>query len=225
MNRFIVFSLLVFLGQASACYALPQRLIIALDGVGYRDMKALQEGVASTNAWGRVVYRQAFATNEGYFPVSRLVSTFPSTSDVAWTDIFGDRPLPGYQRTYYSSAANSEVVMNGLTTTVEHERQMDWETEDNVVRSMGYLQPGPTFNYELLQMGIEFLNASDTNRDYYVYVRSSDDAQHMDQDILAMLCALDKKIQDVRAQYKASEGHDLQVVILSDHGHNHAGRG
>ena len=79
--------------------ALPDRLVLGLDGVAYRDMKALQAGVQYTNIWGTRVPLQAFSPGEGYFPVGRLVSTFPSTSDVAWTDIFGDRPLPGYQRT------------------------------------------------------------------------------------------------------------------------------
>src|SRR6516225_5067737 len=62
-------------------YALPRRLVLALDGVSYRDMKALQEGMTYKDAKGKQVHLQAF--NEGYFPVSRNVSTFPSTSDVA----------------------------------------------------------------------------------------------------------------------------------------------
>lgn len=225
MNRVIFFLLLVFSAFVSTSRALPQRLVIALDGIAYRDMKALQQGVTYTNAWGSVIFRHAFTTNEGYFPVSRLVSTFPSTSDVAWTDIFGDRPLPGYQRTFFSTAANSQIAYNGLTTTVEHERQMNWETDDNFVRSMGYLQSGTTFKFELQQMIKGFLNAQGTNANYYVYIRSSDDAQHMDQDILLMLCTLDGQLQDLSANYAASQGHDLQIVILSDHGHNHAGRG
>ena len=72
--------------------ALPKRLIIGLDGISYRDMKALQEGVTYKDTHGFQFHRQAF--HQGYFPVSRLISTFPSTSDVAWTDIFGDRPCP-----------------------------------------------------------------------------------------------------------------------------------
>ena len=120
---FLLFAL-QFLPSASLA-ALPRRLILALDGVSYRDMKALQEGVTYKDLKGRRFHRQAF--NEGYFPVSRNVSTFPSTSDVAWTEVFGDRPLPGYQRTYYSTAANSEIVENGVTTSMEHERQMQWQ--------------------------------------------------------------------------------------------------
>src|SRR5580692_1168658 len=125
MKRLIVFLLLIFQACVSTCRALPQRLIITLDGISYRDLKALQEGTADTNGWGTVVHRRAFTSEEGYFPVSRMISTFPSTSDVAWTDIFGNRPNPGYQRTYFSVAANSIVWVNGLTSTIEHERQMD----------------------------------------------------------------------------------------------------
>src|ERR1700743_1847798 len=93
-------------------HALPARLVLALDGVAYRDMQALQAGVTRTNFFGHTYQLRAFTSQEGYFPVSRMISTFPSASDVAWTDIFGDRPLPGYQRTYFSVAANSMITLN-----------------------------------------------------------------------------------------------------------------
>jgi hypothetical protein len=205
--------------------ALPARLVLALDGIAYRDMKTLQAGVANTNFLGMVSHRQAFSSQEGYFPVSRMISTFPSTSDVAWTDIYGDRPLPGYQRTYFSAAANSLISNNGVTTTIEHERQMDWQVESSFMRSMGYIYSFHTFEYEIHELAQNFLNTRSTNADYYAYVRSSDDAQHLDRDITSMLCLLDKQLQEMRARYQAREGHDLQILILSDHGHNHAGSG
>ena len=186
-------------------------------------MRALQEGVTYTNTWGRRLHRQAFSPDEGYFPVSRLVSTFPSTSDVAWTDIFGDRPLPGYQRTYFSAAANSQIVINGITTTMEHEAQMNWELENNFFRTMGYVYPVHTFEHEMHEMIKGFWNATDNDGSYYVYIRATDDAQHLDRDIFAMLCMLDDQLQEMRARYKTQEGRDLQILILSDHGHNHAG--
>lgn len=225
MNKLVIFLLLAFQAFVSTGLALPQRLVIAIDGIAYRDVEALQKGVNETNAWGTVVHRQAFTLTEGYYPVSRLISTFPSTSDVAWTDIFGNRPLPGYQRTYFSVAANSEIFINGLTSTVEHERQMDWQAQNNFVRSMGYINSVTTYEYELRALARDFFDRKDTNACYYIYIRSSDDAQHMGRDILSMLCMLDKALQDMRARYKAMEGHDLQILILSDHGHNHAGRG
>jgi hypothetical protein len=36
---------------------------------------------------------------------------------------------------------------------------------------------------------------------------------------------LDQKLRELRTRYKASEGRDLEILILSDHGHNHAGPG
>src|SRR5208283_1278329 len=114
--------------------------------------KALQGGIICTNFWGRPFRRQAFTTDEGYFPVSRMISTFPSASDVAWTEIFGDRPLPGYQRTYFSAAANSQISINGVTTSVEHERQMNCQVENGFIRSMGYIYSVHTFEYEMREM-------------------------------------------------------------------------
>ncbi len=205
--------------------ALPARLVLALDGVSYRDLKALQAGMTATNFWGKPGHRQAFTAEEGYFPVSRMVSTFPSASDVAWTDIFGDRPLPGYQRTYFSEAANSEISINGVTTTMEHERQMDWQVQNGFLRAMGYLFPRHTYDYELHGMAENFWKTTSQRANYYVYIRASDDAQHLDRNIFDMLCRLDKTLQAMRARYRAHAGRDLQIVILSDHGHNHAGRG
>lgn len=188
-------------------------------------MQALQAGITRTNFWGKRYELRAFTTNEGYFPVSRMISTFPSTSDVAWTDIFGDRPLPGYQRTYYSQAANSQVSINGVTTTMEHERQMNWQVQDGFLRAMGYLFPFHMYQYEVHEMIKHFRDTGNDGGNYYAYVRASDDAQHMGRDIFKMLCALDRQLQELRRDYRRQEGHDLEIVILSDHGNNHAGRG
>jgi len=204
---------------------LPAQLVLALDGVAYRDLQALQTGISRTNFFGRVRQLRAFTAEEGYFPVSRMISTFPSTSDVAWTDIFGDRPLPGYQRTYYSAAADSVIVLNGVTSTVEHERQMDWQVQNGMLRALGYLFPAHTFRYEMHELTVNFWKSTGPERNYYFYSRASDDAQHLDRDILSLLCELDRRLQKLRADYQARTGRDLQIVILSDHGHNHAGRG
>lgn len=208
-----------------ACQALPARLVLALDGVAYRDLQALQAGVRRTNFWGQTRVLRAFTADEGYFPVSRMVSTFPSASDVAWTDIFGDRPLPGYQRTYYCAGANALVAVNGVTTTMEHERQMDWQLQNGFLRAMGYMFPVHTLRHETHGLITHFWQTTSQERDYYAYFRASDDAQHLDRDILVLLCGLDRELQQLRARYQAREGHDLEIVILSDHGHNHAGRG
>jgi hypothetical protein len=213
----------VALTLATNAAALPKRLVLAIDGVSYRDMKALQEGVTCQDSHGKQVHRQAF--NDGYFPVSRNVSTFPSTSDVAWTDILGDRPLPGYQRTYFSTAVNSLFSVNSVTSSMEYERQMDCEVEDGFLRALGYVAPLHMFRYELHEMVTHFLESSNKTNTYYAYLRSTDDAQHLSGDILGMLCVLDEQLKQLRAVYRAREGRELEVLILSDHGNNHAGAG
>jgi hypothetical protein len=205
--------------------ASPTRLVLAVDGVAYRDLAALQAGVIHTNFLGWKTLRRAFTAEEGYYPVSRMISTFPSTSDVAWTDIFGDRPLPGYQRTYYSEAANEEVSINGVTTTMEHERQMDYQLQNGIFRALGYLHPVDTYRLEMFNALRAFRRTRSERSDFYVYLRSTDDAQHLDRDIMKLLCDLDQKLQRLRAAYRAENGRDLEIVLLSDHGHNHAGRG
>jgi len=203
--------------------ALPQRLVVAIDGVAYRDMKALQEGVTYTDPSGKRVHRQAF--NEGYFPVSCNVSTFPSTSDVAWTDIFGDRPLPGYQRIYFSRAANSQLSVNVFTSTMEYERQMHCEVEGGFRRALSYVNPLFMFKFELRQMINGFLQSTNGSDTYYAYLRSTDDTQHLAHDIFAVLCTLDEQLKKLRACYRAREGCELEILILSDHGNNHGGEG
>src|SRR5262249_12917887 len=96
-------ALLCTLGVLAQAQALPQRLVLCLDGVSWRDVKALQEGVV-TNEHGHQRGTRVFAFAQGYYPVSRLISTFPSCSDVAWTEMLGNHPLPGYQRSYFDAS-------------------------------------------------------------------------------------------------------------------------
>lgn len=201
--------------------ALPKRLILLVDGIPFSDAQVLQQGLPYTDYKGRQFRRQAF--HRGYFPVSRMISTFPSASDVAWTEMFGDRPLPGYQRTYFSTAANRLIVINPLTTTMEHERQMTWQVESSLIRTLGYVYPRHTYKYELHDLFKQFLRAQDKGDYFYAYIRTTDDAQHLSVDIQAFLCVLDEKLEALRARYRKQEGRELEILLLSDHGNNKAG--
>ncbi len=197
--------------------------MLLLDGVSYRDVKALQAGVTYTDPHGRQFTRQGF--HQGYFPASRLISTFPSASDVAWTEILGNRPLPGYQRTYFSAATGSEIYQNGVTTSMEYELQMHWQEENGTRRKFGYLRPNATFKHEIRELVKNFLQTRDGGETFYGLIRASDDAQHTSGDILALLCFLDDELTKLGKCYEASEGRKLEILILSDHGNNHAGAG
>lgn len=204
--------------------ALPSRLVLLLDGVSYSDVRALQEEVVFKTAGGRQTERPAF--QQGYFPASRLISTFPSISDIAWAEILGNDPPPGYQRTYFNAAAGSQVSLNGVTGLMDYEKQMSWHLQGNFRRTMSYSAPRRTFKYELNQVIEGFLqsNGEATNY-YYALINGTDIAQHSWGDIRLMLCMLDEKLEKLRATYRAREGKELEILILSDHGNDGAGRG
>src|SRR5436190_24261112 len=98
--------------------SLPSRLVLLVDGVSYRDVKALQGGTGSDSAGNK----RERAFQGGYFPASRLISTFPSISDTSWPEILGIDPPPGYQRTYFNSATGSEESINGVTKLAGYEQ-------------------------------------------------------------------------------------------------------
>lgn len=203
--------------------ALPGRLILCVDGVSYRDVFALQHGVTYKDNHGWMYHRQAF--NQGYFPVSRLISTFPSISDPSWSEILGDQPPPGYQRTYFDATRDSVVSLNGITSSEEYEEQMTWQMQGGFHRMMGYAAPQRAFRYEVNTIIKDFLNTRDGRTNYYALIHTTDSAQHLSGDIFSMLSTLDEKLQQLRAVYRASEGKELEILLLSDHGNNHAGGG
>lgn len=222
--RAVLLVVLAILGSEMCCAGLPKRLVLAVDGVPFRDMQALQQGITYRNSKNRIVRCHAF--HRGYFPATRVISTYPSASDVAWTDVFGGKPLPGYQRTYFNKAANRKIVQNGVTTTMEYEHEMDWQEQGSFHRTMGYVRPLEAFKREVRQLARNFLSATNHHDDtFYVLMRSTDDAQHLAGDILELMCALDRKLEEIRAEYRAREGRELELVIMSDHGNNHAGAG
>jgi hypothetical protein len=84
------------------------------------------------------------------------------------------------------------------------------------------MYPVHTYAYEIHETIRYFWNDTNSDGNFYVYIRATDDAQHLDRDLFDMLCSLDEQLQDMRARYKKQEGRDLEILIISDHGHNHA---
>jgi hypothetical protein len=205
--------------QAAEGRILPTRLVLCLDGVAWQDINALQAGVALDKRGHQVA---AFKT---YLPVSRLISTFPSCSDVAWTEMFGNEPLPGYTRSYFDNSTSQFVVLNGVTSTVKYERQMHFQEENGWVRSRGYAFPNHEFKKEMQDFLHDFKYDSAGIDTYYAMLRTTDSAQHLSADIVRILHELDENLRQLQMEYRAQMGRDLEILILSDHGSNKAGPG
>lgn len=191
-------------GPTTERYA--DRLVLALDGLDYRDIAA--------------------ARARGLFPSfrapSRLVSTFPSISDIAWHDIFGLVPPAGYQRVYYSAARNTMVggTLDAIRP-IEFEERMDLAFSAKLHHLGAYLMSGPISKREVNIATERFFDIHG-RRTVYVYNVGPDALQHTRGNLDAYLTHLSKKLEALSTEYRARVGHALEIVIVSDHGHNHA---
>lgn len=184
--------------------AIASRLVLALDGVDYRDVMAARE-------------RGLFAA---FRTPSRLVSTFPSISDIAWHDIFGVLPPRGYQRIYYSNAQNA-IIGNALDAIkpIEYEERMDLAFGTKLHHLGAYLMSGTVSRREVNVAVDRFFDIHGREA-VYVYNVGPDALQHTRGDLAAYLAHLDKRLVELQREYRSRTGRELEIAVLSDHGHN-----
>lgn len=185
---------------------IANRLVLALDGVDYRDITAARA-------------RGLFAS---FRPPSRLVSTFPSISDIAWHDILGVQPPPGYQRIFYSARQNAVVgELLDAITPIEYERRMDLAFGLKLHHLAAYLMSDQVARQEVDVDVRQFLSRGGRPT-IYAYNVGPDALQHTRGDLASYLAHLDAKLIALQREYRRRTGRDLELVILSDHGHNRA---
>lgn len=185
---------------------LARRLVLALDGVDYRDIVRARE-------------RGLFGS---FRPPSRLISTFPSISDISWHEIFGVQPPRGYQRIFYS-AAHNEVVGAALDAIrpIEFEDRMDMAFGAKFHHLGAYLISNTIAKHEVDVAVGDFFKFSGRST-VYVYNVGPDALQHTRGDLDKYLAHLDKKLIELQHEYRERTGTPLEIVVLSDHGHNRA---
>lgn len=183
-----------------------RRLVLALDGIDYRDIVAARE-------------RGLFA---GFREPSRLISTFPSISDIAWHEIFGVQAPRGYQRIYYS-AAHNEVIGVALDAIrpIEFEDRMDMAFGAKFHHLGAYLISNTIAKHEIDVVVGDFFKFADRNT-IYVYNVGPDALQHTRGDLAKYLDHLDQKLEELQAKYLQRTARALEIVVVSDHGHNRA---
>ncbi len=183
---------------------LAKRLVLALDGVDYRDIAAARE-------------RGLFA---GFRPPSRLISTFPSISDISWHDIFGVLPPRGYQRIFYSNGQN-DVIGGALDAIrpIEFEDRMDMAFGTKFHHLSAYIASNTVARNEIDVATRDFFRVSGRST-VYVYNVGPDALQHTRGNLIEYLTHLDTKLTWLQGEYRRRTGRDLEIVVLSDHGHN-----
>ena len=191
--------------SAASANPYATRLVLALDGIDYRDLMAARD-------------RGLFAS---FHTPSRLISTFPSISDIAWHEILGVLPPRGYQRIYYSNALQ-DVVGQTLDAIkpIEFEDRMDMAFGAKFHHLGAYLISNTVSRREVDVDVSDFFKIRNRPT-VYEYNVGPDALQHTNGDLEGYLTHLDRRITQLEAEYRARTGRDLEIVVLSDHGNNH----
>lgn len=182
----------------------PQRLVLALDGIPYDVFTELQE--------------QGYFTDFG--PAARMVSTFPSLSDVAFAVIGGSEPPDGYQYMRFDAEQNKVVgnTLGALSGRVRPSMAADTKGHSSVYRMIGYVAAYHVTLREMRRIGREMLGSR--NQTFVAYLEESDALLHVGgrHGARKFLIRLDAYLQDLQDRVRARTGRQLLVDIVSDHG-------
>jgi len=192
------------LSQALSPDGLPRRLVLAVDGIPFDVFVELQR--------------------EGHFaafhPASRMVSTFPALSDVAFAQIEGSVPPSGYQTRHFDPEANRVVGNNvgALSERAHPKISSDAPSHSVPHRIYGYVAPMRVARSELHEIGAALL---DSRKDTFVaYLGTSDAVLHLygRDGARAFLLEVDAYLATLEAQVRARSGRGLKIDLVSDHG-------
>lgn len=182
----------------------PQRLVLALDGVPYQLFVDLQK-------------QGHFAS---YHPAARMVSTFPSLTDVSFAAI-GGGPLPdGYQHMRFDTLQNKVVgnTLGSLSSRAHPNLQADSSSHASWHRMIGYMAAYHLALHDLNEIGRDVLRSR--KQTFIAYLEDTDALLHVEGRPGAekFLLHLDVFLQDLQAKVRARTGRELLVDIVSDHG-------
>jgi hypothetical protein len=182
-----------------------RRLIIMVDGVPHGVMDSL---------WQAGRFRS-------FGSPSRMISSFPSLTGVAFREIWGEAPTRGYEDRYFDRGQNR--VAGGLLDHVfraeDHagfHRRVDLKL-NNVAAGLAYLVPMTMARQELNGLRRKVAARMVWDSVIVAYFVSTDALAHRTpEDLPKLLLEIEDFVNDVRAVSRP----DLEVVLFSDHGND-----
>jgi type I phosphodiesterase/nucleotide pyrophosphatase len=186
----------------------PRRLLLCLDGVPHKLIE---------QAKGRGLF-------DSFRSPTRLLSPFPTMTNVALSAMLGASPPAGYESLYFDRAAGE--LRGGIR------KYLGRRTPDKIPSSymddLDYQEPLP-FEFLIyvapekiwradMQRFRERFRTAPQNRDYFAFLKATDGLLHAQgPDRLAIaLESLDKILREIQ-QYC---GDETEIVMFSDHGMN-----
>lgn len=186
----------------------PRRLLLGLDGVPHK----LIEGDR-----GRGLF-------DSFSSPARLLSPFPTMTNVALSAMFGATPPAGYESLYFDRKARE--LRGGIGKYIG--RRTPDKVPSSYMDELDYQEPLP-FEFLIyvapekvwradMQRFRERFKAAPQNRDYFAFLKATDGLLHAQGParLAVALESLDKILKEIRSYC----GDETEIVMFSDHGMN-----
>ena len=186
----------------------PRRLLLCLDGVPHKLIEAAR-------------HRGLF---DAFGPPSRLLSPFPTMTNVALSAMLGATPPAGYESLYFDRSARE--LRGGIRKYIG--RRTPDKIPSSYMDDLDYQEPLP---FEFLiyvapesvwraDMGKfrERFRGAPADRDYFAFLKATDGLLHSQGParLGVALESLDKILREIREHC----GSETEIVMFSDHGMN-----
>jgi hypothetical protein len=188
--------------------ARPRRLLLCLDGVPHGVMLAAKS-------------RGLF---EEFGPPSRLLSPFPTMTNIALSTMLRASPPIGYESIYFNREARE--IRRGIRNYIgrrtpekapsSYMDELDYQ-EPLAFEFLVYVTPETIWQADMRRFRQAFSSAPRT-RDYFAFLKGTDGLLHIRglERLEVALQSLDHILRDVRAFC----GAETEIMIFSDHGMN-----
>jgi len=180
-----------------------RKLAVCLDGVPYEDMAAL---------WDQGYFRE-------FARPGKLISSFPSLSDVALTELLHTGKVPGYENLYFDIQRNQ--IAGGATSTVSKVRMpyldaLDYD-EPGIFKGLAYLIPIRIYHADLGRFRKRY--AGSQLPAYVAHICSTDSVCHVlsREQFLKLMHEVDRLLREIYIQQRGQ----IDFVVFSDHGNSH----
>ena len=195
-------------GQGGPGKTRPRRLLLGLDGVPHKLIEqAKQRGLF-----------------DRFGPPTRLLSPFPTMTNVALSAMFGATPPPGYESLYFD---RRDKQMHGGVRKYLGRRtpdkipssymdELDYQ-EPLAFEFLIYVAPERVWRTDMQRFHERFRKAPQT-RDYFAFLKATDGLLHAQgpERLNVALESLDRILKDIRKYC----GDETEIVLFSDHGMN-----
>jgi hypothetical protein len=186
----------------------PRRLLLCLDGVPYEVLKA---------AKGKGLF-------DNFSEPSRLLSPFPTMTNVALSRMLGATAPLGYESLYFDTCARE--LRGGVR------KYIGWRTPDKTPSSymdeldyqeplpfefLVYVAPETIWRADMKRFHERFRRAPQT-RDFFAFLKGTDGLMHIrgPKRLTVALQSLDKILTSIHDYC----GDETEIVLFSDHGMN-----